>query len=301
MKRVATAVVLIPLVLLAVFRAPLWAFAIIVGLIALWTTREYLNLLPNYGVQPFRWLTQLLLATWFLVPLALEGGAGHSDWFVAPAAAALVAMCGAPFFFLIAGFRRENLADSLPAAALSLFALPYIALPLLSLVLIRLLPAGAFLLSLLLILVWVGDIAAYYVGRNVGRHLMAARISPKKTWEGAAASMAASVVLAAVFAQSAPRIGQWLSQSSLVQDFPSRGLQAPPTWVPLVLALAVNVAAQLGDLAESALKRGAGIKDSGSSLPGHGGMLDRIDALLFAAPVGMVVFVFTYSYFIPPS
>jgi phosphatidate cytidylyltransferase len=204
---------------------------------------------------------------------------------------------GAPFFFLIAGFRRENLAGALPAAALSLFALPYIALPLLSVVLIRLLPAGAFFLAVLLILVWGGDIAAYYVGRTFGRHLMAPRISPKKTWEGAAASVIAAIVLAMAIAQSAPRIGQ----STLVLDLGPRGLQAPPLWVPLLFAVAINVAAQLGDLAESVLKRGAGVKDSGTSLPGHGGMLDRIDALLFAAPVGMVVFVFTYSYFIPPS
>ncbi|HSA93374.1 MAG TPA: phosphatidate cytidylyltransferase [Terriglobales bacterium] len=301
MKRVATAVVLIPLVLVAVFRAPLWTFAILVGLIALWTAQEYLNLLPHYGVLPFRWLTLLLVATCFLVPLGLEGSSVSSNWLAAPAAVAMVALYGAPFLFLIAGFRRESLAGTLPAAALSLFALPYVALPLLSIVFIRLLPAGAFFLALLLILVWAGDIAAYYVGRTFGRHLMAPRISPKKTWEGAAASIIASIALAIGLAQSAPRIGQWLSQWALVQGFLSQGLLAPPSWVPLVLAVAINVAAQLGDLAESVLKRGAGVKDSGGSLPGHGGMLDRIDALLFAAPVAMVVFVFTYSYFIPPS
>jgi phosphatidate cytidylyltransferase len=299
MKRVATAVVLIPLVLLAVFRAPSWAFAILAGLIALWTAREYLNLLSHYGVQPFSWLTLLLIATSFLVPLGLEGSLGQADWLAIPVVAATLAVYGAPFLFLIAGFRRENLAGTLPAAALSLFALPYIALPLLSVVLIRLLPAGAFFLAVLLILVWGGDIAAYYVGRTFGRHLMAPRISPKKTWEGAAASVIAAIVLAMAVAQSAPRISQWLNQAAL--DLGPRGLQAPPLWVPLLFAVAINVAAQLGDLAESVLKRGAGVKDSGTSLPGHGGVLDRIDALLFAAPVGMVVFVFTYSYFIPPS
>ncbi|HXE91098.1 MAG TPA: phosphatidate cytidylyltransferase [Terriglobales bacterium] len=301
MKRVATAVVLIPLVLVAVFRAPLWAFAILVGLIALWTAREYLDLLMHYGVQPFRRLTLILIATAFLVPLGLEGSLGQADWLAIPVVAATLAVYGAPFFFLIAGFRRENLPGTLPAAALSLFALPYIALPLLSVVLIRLLPAGAFFLALLLILVWGGDIAAYYVGRTFGRRRMAQRISPKKTWEGAAASVIAAVGLAIALARYAPWIGQWLSQSPLVLNFGPRGLQAPPLWVPLLLAVAINVAAQLGDLAESVLKRGAGVKDSGASLPGHGGMLDRIDALLFAAPVGMVVFVFTYSYFIPPS
>jgi phosphatidate cytidylyltransferase len=146
--------------------------------------------------------------------------------------------------------------------------------------------AGAFLVFYLLLVVWAGDIFAYFVGRSVGRMPMAPRISPKKTWEGAIASLAASVVVGAVVFDHARQISQFFLRLHLIHQ---RGgifsLETPPL-VPIVLLSAgINIAAQLGDLVESLIKRGAGAKDSGDLLPGHGGMLDRIDALLFAAPV----------------
>jgi phosphatidate cytidylyltransferase len=124
---------------------------------------------------------------------------------------------------------------------------------------------GQVLVLYVLILTWVGDTAAYYVGRSMGRHRLAPRVSPGKTWEGTVASLLASMAL---------------GYFALNHFFPS-----VPLWLNLFTALLVNVAGQLGDLAESALKRGAGVKDSGGLLPGHGGMLDRVDALLFAIPV----------------
>jgi phosphatidate cytidylyltransferase len=116
-----------------------------------------------------------------------------------------------------------------------------------------------------LLLSWAGDTAALYVGRSIGRHPLAPRVSPKKTWEGSIGSVAGSIVAGALYAH-------YLLP------------QAPISEV-LLLAFCGNIAGQLGDLAESALKRRAGVKDSGSSLPGHGGWLDRIDAMLFALPV----------------
>ena len=121
---------------------------------------------------------------------------------------------------------------------------------------------GAGWLVFLLAVVWLGDTAAYYVGRAVGRHAMAPHVSPHKTWEGAAASMLVAILVGAGF-------GHW-------------SLGAPLTFA--ALAAFLNVAAQLGDLAESVVKRAAHVKDSGSLLPGHGGILDRLDAMLFAAP-----------------
>lgn len=112
---------------------------------------------------------------------------------------------------------------------------------------------------------WVGDIAAFYVGRSIGRHKLAPRVSPGKSWEGAAASMVAAVAMGvAVHA----KLGLGLTLFEMI-----------------VLSILCNVAGQLGDLAESALKRGAGMKDSGSILPGHGGVLDRLDSSLFTMPV----------------
>jgi phosphatidate cytidylyltransferase len=125
--------------------------------------------------------------------------------------------------------------------------------------------------------VWAGDIAALYIGRAWGRHKMAPSLSPNKTWEGALGSLAGSLLAAGVLLGLAHLFAtQW---DKVWLSYPE------DLWYWLGLAVLVNVAAQVGDLAESALKRSAGVKDSGSLLPGHGGVLDRIDALLLAAPV----------------
>jgi len=112
---------------------------------------------------------------------------------------------------------------------------------------------------------WIGDTGAYYVGRTFGRHKLAPSVSPGKSWEGAAASVVTGVAAGMIY------LPLTIKGTSLL----AAGL----------LALAANVAGQVGDLAESAIKRGAGVKDSGHLLPGHGGVLDRVDSTMFALPV----------------
>jgi phosphatidate cytidylyltransferase len=158
--------------------------------------------------------------------------------------------------------------------------------------------AGAFWLLYLLLVVWAGAIFAYFVGRSLGRHLMAPRVSPKKTWEGAAASLAASLLIGILLFSHALQISSLLLRMGMIDRRDGLfGLERPDFWPIILLTIAVNMAAQLGDLVESLIKRGAGVKDSGTILPGHGGMLDRIDALLFAAPV----LWFYASAFFPPA
>jgi phosphatidate cytidylyltransferase len=124
--------------------------------------------------------------------------------------------------------------------------------------------------------VWAGDIAALYVGRAWGRHKLAPTLSPNKTWEGAIGSVLGSLVVAGGLLALSAQLANWnIVRLSFHGEI----------WYWLVLAVIVNGAAQVGDLAESALKRSVGVKDSGAILPGHGGILDRIDALLLAAPV----------------
>jgi len=200
--------------------------------------------------------------------------------------AAAFAPCIVTFIFLTIAMRRENLATGYPAAAASAFAFAYIALPLAMLVQLRQQWAGAFLILYLLLVVWSGDILAYFVGKSIGRHLMAPRISPKKTWEGAVASMVASLAVGgAVFYYSLPLSTKFLQWGLIQRRDGMFGLERPALLPILLLTAVLNIAAQLGDLVESLIKRGAAVKDSGTILPGHGGMLDRIDALLFAAPV----------------
>jgi phosphatidate cytidylyltransferase len=112
---------------------------------------------------------------------------------------------------------------------------------------------------------WVGDSAAYYVGKNFGRNKLSPLISPGKTWEGTAGSLIFSGIAGVTFLHFMfPRV---------------------PAWESVLLCAAANAAGQVGDLCESAIKRGAGVKDSSNLLPGHGGWLDRVDSSLFSIPL----------------
>ena len=286
LKRIGTAAVLIPIVLALILRAPVPVVAIVAGLVTLLTLREFLALTEHYGVQPMRLPTYIFSAVFFLL-LAISAG---SDTPLVSTGRFLVAMgfaaALAPFLFLSIGMRRGELRSGYPAAAAAAFAFTYIALPMGMLVQLRQLWAGAFYLLYLLLVVWAGDILAYFVGKSIGRHLMAPRISPKKTWEGAVASVMASVGVGWLMFGHAEQISSALLNWGLITRRDGIfGLTAPAMGPVIVLTIVLNIAAQLGDLVESLIKRGAGVKDSGALLPGHGGMLDRIDALLFAAPV----------------
>jgi phosphatidate cytidylyltransferase len=162
-------------------------------------------------------------------------------------------------------------------ATVSVFALFYLGLTLLPLPLLRAAGNGPSLLAFLFLTVWAGDTVAMYFGRMFGKRKMAPNLSPNKTWAGAIGSVAGAVAVAGVLLGLSTYLAQWNSVKLSYAD--------ERWWYWLILAVVVNVAAQVGDLAESALKRSAGVKDSGTLLPGHGGILDRIDALLLAAPV----------------
>jgi phosphatidate cytidylyltransferase len=168
-------------------------------------------------------------------------------------------------FILDCGTGLRTLGNRLAAAAgVSAAGLLFVVLPLSAVVRLQGVPViGPKLLLLTLVLVWAGDTLAYFIGRSFGRLLMAPQLSPKKTWEGSAANLLASLLVGFLFAR-------WLPLD---------------TWQVVVMAGLANIAGQAGDLLKSSYKRGAGVKDSGDLLPGHGGMLDRIDALILAAPV----------------
>jgi phosphatidate cytidylyltransferase len=291
MKRILTAVVLIPLVLLLVFKAPLWLFALAVAGIALLATHEYLGIIRGYGAEPLQFAAYLMS---IVVVMGTLGGVDERSWMTYP-----LALLQLPWFFhaweilliipLIFGiplvFRRD-MAGALPAAAGSAFGVLYLAATLALLIPLRDDRFTNVLIIFILFSVWAGDTAAYYVGRSIGRHKLAPVVSPKKTWEGAVASVIASIVVSWLVFHFHSGIQNLFSQPHPHFYTP---LSLPAThigWVHIItIGALTNVAAQFGDLFESALKRGAHIKDSGTLLPGHGGILDRIDALLFAIPV----------------
>ena len=286
LKRILTAVVLIPIVLVLVLRAPVPAVALVAALVALLAVQELLKISEAYKVRPFHWPTYIFVGLFFLF-LAVNSGQATPLLSTAMFAGSVGFVAAlAPFVFLVIGMRRVDLSGAFPAAMTSTFAFAYVALPLGFLVQLREQASGAFLILYLLLLVWAGDIFAYFVGRSLGRHLMSPRISPRKTWEGALASLIASLAVGMLLYKYALPISTALLNAHLIERKDGLfALEKAPVWPILLLSGVINIAAQLGDLVESLIKRGAGVKDSGTLLPGHGGVLDRVDALLFAAPV----------------
>ena len=300
MQRVITAVVLVPLVLLAVFKAPLWLYAIIVAILALQCTDEYLNIAAAHDLKPLRVLTYLsvlaVLGDYYLSviirgsrPLGLSGWQILRDP-IFQYEILLVLVSATPLVLLAAAMRTENLRLALPSAATSYLAVPYIGITTGFLLFTRgLIPDGSLAVFYLLLVVWSGDIFAYYVGRAIGRHRLAPRISPGKSWEGAAASVIGSMIVGTlILVYNRPIADRLFHWNLLRGQSVLAGQQTPEPnsiWIAIVVSVSVNIAAQLGDLVESMMKRGAEIKDSGRLLPGHGGALDRVDALLLASPV----------------
>ncbi len=276
LARVLTAAILIPLVVLGVLWGPTWLVAALVGLVTLLALYEFFRLGERIGLRGYpRWTAVCALALVFEQWAAAEvqtWSLGHGVNLVRTTSK-LVLPLEFVFVVFVLGAAVIALADRrggapetevLPALGISAGGLLFVALPLSYVVrLDGLARRGPQLTLFALCLVWAGDTLAYFVGRAIGRRPMAPVLSPKKTWEGAVANVLGSLVAALLFA---------------------RWLEAKPGQLLVVAALA-NVAGQIGDLVESAYKRSAGVKDSGVLLPGHGGMLDRIDSLIFAVPV----------------
>ncbi|MGA9062039.1 MAG: phosphatidate cytidylyltransferase [Terracidiphilus sp.] len=278
MKRVLTAFILIPLVLVLVFLGPRWQwmFTLAVAGVSALSGWEYLELSRRCGANPPRIATLAALLALFAV---------NFQW--PDLTPALFGILGLGLLVYCTFFKpvEETIAD----AASSIFCLLYTGLTLIALPTLREQANGPSLVALLLCVVWAGDTSAYYAGRAWGRHKMAPSLSPSKSWEGAVASVTGSLLATVVLVGMATLLQEpWDSAvlSWLERACPSAVLSYPDEiWYWLGLAAVINVAGQVGDLAESALKRSAGVKDSGNLLPGHGGVLDRIDALLLAAPV----------------
>ncbi len=303
MKRVITAVILIPIVIVALFKAPLWLFTLLVFGVAVLAAHEYLGIAQAQGFRPMVVASYFFLLLSFAVfyvmaqllsTIKFDAALGGFVAMLLFAGLPVITLLS-PLVYLLLGLSRDPLSQALPSAAISYLLLPYVAFTLGVLVILQPMVNGPLYLLFLMLLVWCGDIAAYYVGRAVGKHKLAPRVSPGKTWEGSAGSVLGAVVLGLLlfhFIDSIAGALQGVHLLRLGNDTPSGPhLGHPPVWFVVLFAVCVNVAAQLGDLVESALKRGAGVKDSGSLLPGHGGILDRIDALLFALPVGLIFYI----------
>jgi phosphatidate cytidylyltransferase len=260
-QRLLTAFIAMPIVLAFVWLGGWWTFAA-VALVAVLGIYELHTMMIHSGHHPII-IVSLALSILFLVAamlpqqrlLLLEFGFGIS------------LLVSFPWLFF-----RKKLDGAMVDWSLTLAIPIYLGWPLSFFPLLRGfdmgLSRGAWWLVLVLLGVWGFDSGAFFAGRYLGRHKLAPRISPSKTWEGVAGGLVVSIIASLLFT---------------VQQL------GVPWYLAIVLGILVGVAAVLGDLAESLIKRQTHVKDSGGIMPGHGGMLDRIDSLLFAV---IVVYVF---------
>jgi phosphatidate cytidylyltransferase len=251
-RRIYTVLLIVPLLYGAIRYLPPVAFTCIVAIAGGLSLYELYRLCFSSSLHP------LAMAVGLLGCIALIVGP-HVPSLVEPGL--LTALIAILSVLLLA---RMPLHDSLKEAAITLTGMLYIGLTLSYLVEVRLLPHGEWLLLFLLLVTWAGDTGAYYVGTLYGQHALAPRISPKKTIEGLIGGLLGAMIIA------------YLARWWFVPDFSILGC--------LALAVLLTLAGLWGDLVESAIKRSVGVKDSGGLLPGHGGMLDRLDSLLFTAP-----------------
>jgi phosphatidate cytidylyltransferase len=284
-KRVATAVVLIPCVVGLVLWGSTAAVAIGLALVSLLALFEFFAIGDAIGQRAYRFWTAacaiaLVYVQWLaaIAPAYELAGGLTIHRMVGRILGTVPSIPDILFIFLLGVgaltlLTKRPSVEALPAAGISSSGLILVALPLTYAVRLHGVGTdGPKLLLFALVITWVGDTAAYFVGRAIGKHKLAPVLSPKKTWEGTISSILGALLVALGF---------------------SKFLIVP---LPHLLAMAAvgNVAGQAGDLLESAYKRSAGVKDSGSLLPGHGGVLDRIDALILAIPVVWYYWVWIY-------
>jgi phosphatidate cytidylyltransferase len=261
--RLATSLVGVPAAFGVVFFAPGDLAFVVFFLLVFWAASEFIRL--AYAFAPSAPLGVLLL----LIPVASLGGFAATRfgepvpeagwWFLA--GATLLALIATAVTLLAA----TKVSDGLNAIGILVFAVPYFAAP--PVLLYHLQILDPWVLFVYLAMVWTGDSAAYTIGSWIGRRKLAPSVSPNKSWEGAIASFVACLLVAAIWSL-------WRLQEL--------------RWEWLAVAGLTGIAAQLGDLLESLVKRGAGVKDSGNVLPGHGGFFDRLDAILLSVPVFVV-------------
>ena len=274
-KRVATAAALIPFIVGVVLFGSTTVVAIVTAAVTILALWEYFALGDAIGHRAYRLWTVLsaVLLVFQQLPASfnlLFSIPGKTTFSTGSHELAEFPSIGLSFFIFMLGvtcltlWTKRPLVEALPAAGISSSALILVVFPLSYAIRLHGFPhQGPRLLLFALVITWAADTTAYFVGRGVGKHPLAPHISPKKTWEGSIGSMFGSLLVAYAFSY-------WIHI---------------PLIHLLIMAVLGNIAGQMGDLLESAYKRSAGVKDSGGLLPGHGGILDRIDALILCIPV----------------
>lgn len=261
-KRVAVAAVGIPIAVAAGYLGGYWLAGLLAVLAAL-AAAEFCRMYRAKGIATAPWVGGLLAAAYVLLAVALPSGA-YLLWIT-------VLTLGVTAVLII---RTEPEGQPGLVAVITTFGAVYAGVLLAHALWLRSLGgtgpswSGAAVLFLPVAITWLGDSAAYSVGRAIGKHKLAPVISPKKTWEGAIAGLVATAAGAALYIELTRPLAHW----------------SMSMWQVLLFGALVSIAGQVGDLFESRFKRDCAVKDSSNLLPGHGGALDRVDSLLFVFP-----------------
>lgn len=262
-KRWLTGIIFAPLLIYMIGIGPRWLFYSFLFVAAIAGLIEFYRMSFPALSSLVRWSSYFITLLLFLI-------FRFEKLSLAPVIISLWALVPLTFYML----RQPEIDGSLASdVGTAVFGPVYICLPLAMLIMIDMCPQGNMWIFFLLAVIFANDTAAFYIGSLLGRHKLYEKISPRKTWEGAAGGLIGSLIVALLFL-------------SIIQIHEkNQGI--------IILVLLLSVVAQIGDLSESLLKRISGIKDSGKILPGHGGILDVIDGLLFAIPV-----MYLYLYWI---
>lgn len=256
-KRIINSLLIVTLAGLITFYFPSWVFAILASVMIGVALMEFFTMAAMRGILVYRYVATVI---GMLVPIVICLQKGAEGYFTIEPLF-IVVSC---LFIFVLQFTRRDSSQALASIAVTMFGLLYIAWLFSFFVKIKFLPEGAYLVAFLIIVTKMGDIGAYLFGNEVGKHPLIPRISPRKTIEGTCGGLVFSFISA-------------IACKSFLPSFPYGHLA--------VLGILLGILSQVGDLAESILKRDCGVKDSGSNLSGFGGMLDLIDSLLFTAPI----------------
>ena len=264
-QRIITALCGIPVLVVVIwFSEPEWSFPLFTVFVSLWGLLAALEFYKITAISRIIPLTVFGIAWTVLLIIRPHFASGFYYPIV------LVSLLVLPMLLILIERREKEFINTWAWAVAGVF---YVGLLLSYLVDLRL-EGGRNWVFLAILATFGSDTSAYFIGKAFGRHRMAPRISPNKTWEGAAAGLIGAVIISLLFTLSWP-------------------LQLPINyWQAVLLGVFISVFGQLGDLLESLLKRYTGAKESGSLMPGHGGLLDRMDSIVFAGVVVYIYYIF---------
>lgn len=255
-ERIVSSVLVLTLSLLVIFFFPNWVFCIVVAYLIGMALYEFYSMVERKNIKVYKYFGTLLgilvpIVTYLEYDMKTEG--------MVPFSIVLFVV-----FIFARQFTKRDDTNILASSAITLFGILYISWFFSFIIKLKYLPGGPLLVLFLLILTEGGDMGAYFIGTIMGKHLLIPRISPKKTVEGTIGGFLFTVALAILCKVILPELSYWQL---------------------LVAGILIGTIAPIADLAESLFKRDCGVKDSGSYLPGLGGVLDMIDSLLITSPI----------------